>query len=101
MVEMSGVDAETAIGSKLVELFPNLFFVGVDGSHRELHVLTHSFPTRRSSDLAEVPQLAALADGNRSLLLAARRQRRQAGTDRKSTRLNSSHSGESRMPSSA
>ncbi len=30
--------------------------------------------------LAEVPQLAALADGNRSLLLAARRQRRQAGT---------------------
>jgi oxygen-dependent protoporphyrinogen oxidase len=31
--------------------------------------------------LAEVPQLAALADGNRSILLAARRQRRsQAGT---------------------
>ena len=31
--------------------------------------------------LAEVPQLAALADGNRSVLLAARRQRRsQAGT---------------------
>src|SRR3546814_19346185 len=23
------------------------------GDHRELHVLTHSFPTRRSSDLAE------------------------------------------------
>lgn len=30
--------------------------------------------------LAEVPQLAALADDSRSLLLAARRQRRQAGT---------------------
>lgn len=30
--------------------------------------------------LAEVPQLAALAQGNRSVLLAARRQRTQAGT---------------------
>ena len=29
MVEMSGVDAETAIGSKLVELFPNLIKEGV------------------------------------------------------------------------
>src|SRR3546814_8270819 len=27
------------------------------GHHRELHVLTHSFPTRRSSDLAQKPQL--------------------------------------------
>src|SRR3546814_16690997 len=28
----------------------SLFFEG-DGDHRDLHVLTHSFPTRRSSDL--------------------------------------------------
>src|SRR3546814_4987168 len=29
-----------------------LFFFSVFGDHRALHVLTHSFPTRRSSDLA-------------------------------------------------
>src|SRR3546814_9440048 len=28
-----------------------LFFFLCDGDHRDLHVLTHSFPTRRSSDL--------------------------------------------------
>src|SRR3546814_3361273 len=28
-----------------------LFFFSVDGHHRDLHVLTHPFPTRRSSDL--------------------------------------------------
>src|SRR3546814_20061866 len=27
------------------------FFFSVYGDHRDLHVLTHSFPTRRSSDL--------------------------------------------------
>src|SRR3546814_13943983 len=27
------------------------FFVYSSGGHRDLHVLTHSFPTRRSSDL--------------------------------------------------
>src|SRR3546814_15669408 len=30
-----------------------LFFLERYGDHRDLHVLTHSFPTRRSSDLAE------------------------------------------------
>src|SRR3546814_1411007 len=30
-----------------------LFFFVCYGDHRELHVLTHSFPTRRSSDLHE------------------------------------------------
>src|SRR3546814_11997555 len=29
------------------------FFFYRDGGHRDLHVLTHSFPTRRSSDLAQ------------------------------------------------
>src|SRR3546814_1194899 len=29
-----------------------MFFFSVYGDHRSLHVLTHSFPTRRSSDLA-------------------------------------------------
>src|SRR3546814_11620887 len=28
-----------------------IFFFYVSGNHRDLHVLTHSFPTRRSSDL--------------------------------------------------
>src|SRR3546814_18418513 len=31
----------------------SLFFFYVDGDHRDLHVLTHSFPTRRFSDLYE------------------------------------------------
>src|SRR3546814_12275441 len=29
------------------------FFVEIDVDHRDLHLLTHSFPTRRSSDLDE------------------------------------------------
>src|SRR3546814_16987552 len=29
-----------------------VFFFYVSGAHRDLHVLTHAFPTRRSSDLA-------------------------------------------------
>src|SRR3546814_181954 len=29
-----------------------MFFFSLYGDHRDLHVLTHSFPTRRSSDLA-------------------------------------------------
>src|SRR3546814_4254614 len=28
-----------------------MFFFSLYGDHRDLHVLTHSFPTRRSSDL--------------------------------------------------
>src|SRR3546814_12699954 len=28
-----------------------VFFFNCSGDHRDLHVLTHSFPTRRSSDL--------------------------------------------------
>src|SRR3546814_1679389 len=32
-----------------------LFFFEFTGDHRDLPVLTHSFPTRRSSDLAALP----------------------------------------------
>src|SRR3546814_7152390 len=35
------------------------FFVECYGDHRDLHVLVHSFPTRRSSDLPEQAVLAA------------------------------------------
>src|SRR3546814_12912891 len=31
-----------------------LFFCYLNGDHRDLHVLTHSFPTRRSSDLTSL-----------------------------------------------
>src|SRR3546814_19430820 len=31
------------------------FFFDLFGAHRDLHVLTHSFPPRRSSDLAQLP----------------------------------------------
>src|SRR3546814_20299405 len=84
------------------------------GDHRDLHVLTHSFPTRRSSDLDERlarPLLAALAA--RGDLVVGENQPYSARNghgysldqhgaarglphveleiDRKSTRLNSSH----------
>src|SRR3546814_19762232 len=36
-----------------------LFFLYLDGDHRDLHVLTHSFPTRLSADLAAVYSAAA------------------------------------------
>src|SRR3546814_13463086 len=37
--------------STVVFSYRGLCFIEVDGDHRDLHVLTHSFPTRRSSDL--------------------------------------------------
>src|SRR3546814_7999746 len=40
-----------------------LFFYG-SGDHRDLHVLTHSFPTRRSSDLADSAAAARRLDEN-------------------------------------
>src|SRR3546814_13135796 len=48
----------------------SLFFFYVSGDHRDLHVLTHSFPTRLSSELAKAgaaggsaPTPAAAAGG--------------------------------------
>src|SRR3546814_9276763 len=39
-----------------------IFFLYCDGNHRDLHVLTHAFPTRRSSDLrAEIERDLGLA----------------------------------------
>src|SRR3546814_11754022 len=46
----------------------SLFF-SCAGYHRDLHVLTHSFPTRRSSDLKRVDLGRALAMEPRILLL--------------------------------
>src|SRR5947209_10539807 len=76
----------------------SFFFVQLPGDHRYLH----SFPTRRSSDLAPKPELYDLiADPNAGRNLAAPRARivdgmqreldEVAAGDRKSTRLNSSH----------
>src|SRR3546814_20917737 len=85
---------------------PMQFFFECYGDIRDLYVLPHSFPTRRSSDLAAT----AGAPGARHDRLArwvdpaelsdaadeheTRRQRDAGGAraeDRKSTRLNSSH----------
>src|SRR3546814_19380802 len=43
----------------------NFFCFLCYGDHRDLHVLTHSFPTRRSSDLISIgyPKAAATAAG--------------------------------------
>src|SRR3546814_15289101 len=54
------------------------FFFELDGDHRDLPVLTHSFPTRRSSDLPameeapseEVPVACALPPGDFNQRLA-------------------------------
>src|SRR3546814_19374571 len=89
-----------------------LFLFSCDGGPRVLHVLTHSFPTRRSSDLPQVegagparPHLAreflmrryftriVVAGLDPAIRLATRRpckSRDGCPRDRKSTRLNSS-----------
>src|SRR3546814_19706171 len=75
--------------------------------HVDLHLLTHSFPSRRSSDRrssgpAPPPRLRPGVPLRRALRGALRRvrqrperwsarERRTAAADRKSTRLNSSH----------
>src|SRR3546814_17945276 len=79
------------------------------GDHRDLHVLTHSFPTRRSSDLVyqrpvRAPEQAVSVRGHEGIVKGPRVgvERRVGGmadhgqlnpdaADRKSTRLNSSH----------
>src|SRR3546814_15953881 len=98
----------------------SIFFEGY-GDHRDLHVLTHSFPTRRSSDLtkgfgARACSTCSCRSGTtykgcrmlssyrvpwsptlciRPIVLGLR------DRERKRTRLNSSHSCESRKPASA
>src|SRR3546814_17052208 len=93
------------------------FFFYVNGDHRDLHVCPHSFPTRRSSDLAPITvDLAAMFDGGADGIVKFQVNGQDvAGTtytfdpstgvgsydftvtaidadgDRKSTRLNSSH----------
>src|SRR5207245_9330021 len=67
-----------------------------------LHRHLHSFPTRRSSDLSSTSQRARRSTASSSSRVAAHSwcapraawrswSRRKASTDRKSTRLNSSH----------
>src|SRR3546814_14107378 len=85
-----------------------LFFFTASDSPRNSPVLTHSFPTRRSSDLRGLTMRATrvgMATGARAGACGAggaavaiqtqRTVRRKAGyvdqVDRKSTRLNSSH----------
>src|SRR5437762_14062394 len=81
-------DTVVGLGALRHSLLSVFFFHG-SGPHRHLH----SFPTRRSSDLAE----AGVGAGDRvwaALGFVALEQRRAGPTieeDRKSTRLNSSH----------
>src|SRR3546814_9265972 len=48
-----------------------LFFFECYGDHRDLHVLTHSFPTRRSSDLAPWHSGVAAKRASRSASMPA------------------------------
>src|SRR3546814_18452119 len=81
------------------------FFFELYVDHRDLHLLTHSFPTRRSSDLLLDQERDPLAAGHKRVgdirrqrdipKTGARDGHRVVGgqrtEDRKSTRLNSSH----------
>src|SRR3546814_20391995 len=97
-----------------------MFFFYLYGDHRDLHVLTPSFPTLRSSDLRlqqlgdsqrlrvalaldEDAAVGAMASPVRrvSCAWAAPAETTMTSLDRKSTRLNSSHKCATRMPSSA
>src|SRR6188472_4581414 len=73
-----------------------VFFFYGDGDHRDLHVGLHSFPTRRSSDPVRGQRRNVGAAEDDAAAPAC-----QQTQDRKSTRLNSSHSLTARMPSSA
>src|SRR3546814_16098034 len=103
-------------------MLASVFFFSLYCDPRDLHVLTHSFPTRRSSGLFGVPfhdfagSVVVHAVGGwlafgAVILLGRRDGRYRDGRlvafapsniqDRKSTRLNSSHKCASRMPASA
>src|SRR3546814_6268657 len=61
-----------------------VFFFECYGEHRGLHVLTHAFPTRRSSDLAPWagPEARARPEAIRTQTCKARKNRRsRAGAD--------------------
>src|SRR3546814_18710772 len=106
-----------------------LIFFELYGDHRDLHVLTHSFPTRRVSDLfaerrLDLPAVGDVEHGGEGVavgewhggeleipavgerdapapLLAFDRGAAHQLPDRKNTRLTSSHSCAYRLPSSA
>src|SRR3546814_11758535 len=63
----------------MVKLDSYLFFcVYWKGGHRDLHVLTHSFPTRRSSDLGNIRVRDRASALPRPFLFARRRFRSRA-----------------------
>src|SRR5881396_2931012 len=49
-----------------------LFFVAASAYHRDLHGTKHSFPTRRSSDLAPAPGRESCGRRSRSAIARAR-----------------------------
>src|SRR6056297_1887014 len=51
------------VNFRLLFLYSLFFFFYCYGAHRDLHVLTHSFPTRRSSDLKPAGFLGAYVIG--------------------------------------
>src|SRR3546814_15672436 len=98
----------------IVSTYDLIFFFEEYGDHRDLHVLTHPFPTRRSSDLSggaaqrnqpdqaadppgpqpnrSTPDRGSEIQGRAASAVADARRVSGAGTaDRKSTRLNSIH----------
>src|SRR3546814_11862846 len=48
----------------------SIFFFSLYGDHRDLHVLTHSFPTRRSSDLLSTGLTAVIPSAKQTAELA-------------------------------
>src|SRR3546814_20401970 len=58
---------------KVIHLLTIIFFFLWYRDHRDLHVLTHSFPTRRSSDLRQIP--TAIAPCHMAMRIRAIRRR--------------------------
>src|SRR3546814_5551607 len=67
------------------------FFFYRDGDHRDLHVLTHSCPTRRSSDLSFSTAAAGCASGlSARASVIARPSQKTVPSDRRLIRTSSS-----------
>src|SRR6059058_6376032 len=63
--------AQQRVGGGILPLRADAFFFFEGyGDHRDLHVVTHSFPTRRSSDLS-ASSLNAVASNSPSRIFAA------------------------------
>ena len=83
-------------GTKVVKIFSNTYHTSLT-----FPATTNQFSETTITIDCEEAGISVTSDENKKYAYTVMRDYRDWETDRKSTRLNSSHSGESRMPSSA